>query len=198
MGLGCTLGVLILAGTRNLQAAPERFGDKGQVVIDQRFFIRGDHGFANDDFAITTNGITLAPAASYFVASRLSVGLHTRLSRFTTHYTDTDTRQKQTMFEIGPSVGYDLPLNEHFSVWPQLEATYFHGWWTSPGAFGPDTTSTISASVALPVLWSPAPHFFVGIGPNVQWYSGWFENGLFMGDRTTVGLSTAIGGYFAP
>lgn len=197
-GFGWTLGVLVLVGAKNLQAAPERFGDKGQIVIDQRFNVRGVHAFSNDEVPFSATGLTLAPAASYFVTPKLSVGLHTLLGYNTTHYTDSDTRQKQTMFAIGPSLGYAVPLTEHVSLWPQLEATYFHGWWSSPGAVGPDTSSGISASVGLPVLWSPAEHFFVGVGPNVDWFSGWLENGAFTGDRVLVGLTTSIGGYFAP
>jgi hypothetical protein len=50
----------------------------------------------------------------------------------------------------------------------------------------------------VPVLWSPAEHFFVGLGPKLGWVSGVFDYRAFKNDTVAAGATSTIGGYFEP
>lgn len=188
----------MLLAARLARAAPEHFGDAHQVVIDQRFNVNGLYSKQGDDFPLSGFGLTLAPAASYFVAPRVSLGIHTLLNHASTHYDVSNVTQTMTFAQVGPSVGYALRLSEHFALWPQLEATYGKIWMSSNNGIRIPSASTVSGSVAVPLLWLPAEHFFVGIGPTLGWASGYLENDAFQGDRVVAGLSSTLGGYFSP
>lgn len=205
MGLGSVVGVCLvsLAG-RALAAEPARFGAQHQLVLDQRFNLGGSHSrIDNGPIAFSVTGITLAPGASYFVLPQLSVGLHAVIShrRLDEDEPDIYAEGTQTRVGVAPSIGYAVPLAEHFDLWPQAAVQYNKSWYSGTPVFaalGERDGKWLEASLSAPVLWSPAEHFFVGLGPKLDWISGPLDGGAFENDTFTVGATSTIGGYFEP
>jgi hypothetical protein len=203
---GWTLSVLVLVGAKNLQAAPERFGDKGQLVLDERFKLAGtyDRTQVNSDFTISNKAIAIAPGASYFIAPRLSLGLqvlvsHVAFDTKTKGAISGDFHNALTQVGIAPSVGYAVPLSDQLSFWPQAAVQYTKGWTSGGGWFdanGNTNASTIAFKATMPLLWSPATHFFVGIGPQASFRSGALGQDSFKNGTLSLGVSSLIGGNF--
>lgn len=198
---GRLLGTLTLLCARVAYAAPERFGEQGQLVIDQSFSLSASHTFFtnNDNFRYTTNSFTLAPSASYFVVPQVSLGLRAMVGRSiaTTH--DNNSVKLSERAGGAVSVGYVLNLGDHFALWPTVAGEYSHIW-TTPfeTAGGADHGDNVSAIAQTPFLWLPATHFFVGVGPRVDVIWNGDELGQLEGPRIAIGALTQIGGYFEP
>jgi hypothetical protein len=149
----------------------------------------------------STGELTLAPGASYFVLPKVSIGLHANLGHRRMHTEFWDESATETKVGVAPSIGYALPIAEHFDVWPQLAVQYNKSWYSGVPAFtgiAQRDGSWLDASLSAPVLWSPAEHFFVGLGPKLGWVSGALDYGAFKNDTVAVGITSTIGGYFEP
>jgi hypothetical protein len=139
--------------------------------------------------------ITLAPSGDYFIAPNISVGALVGFSSYPVGAGDATT------FGLMPRAGYSFPLTDVLSIWPRLGIGYFYTSVSPTGGGGSLSGYTIPFFVDLPILWHPAPHFFIGAG-------GMFKTELVNkvdgpggttvdGAKTTnLGLTTLIGGYF--
>jgi hypothetical protein len=80
-----------------------------------------------------------------------------------------------------PSIGYALPLGDHFGFWPQLGGAYTKAWASGPIIFAQGNLdgAWIDFTASAPFIWSPVEHFFVGLGPSVDWRSGLLEDRAF-------------------
>ncbi len=174
-----------LTETTRANGPSEQFGAKGQLAISSDASLRIANTSVSGGGSTTT--IELAPAVDYFVIRNLSVGGSVELN-----YTSTAPGHA-TRFGIGPRVGYNFGLSDLISIWPKaglsLASTS-----TTTDANGPaPSTSVSNTAVALnlfvPVMFHPAPHFFVGFGP--------FLDTDLSGDAkaTTVGGKLTLGGW---
>ena len=184
--------------SRATAAAPEHFGEPGQLVIDQSFML----GASSASFALEgiaeyrSNQVTLAPAVSWFAARRLSLRLGSSFSHSWAS-AGHGSWGRATRVGVSPGIGYALPLGQHMSLWPRVSAHAAKSWYESDniGAF---STVGMSFGALAPVLWHPADHFFIGVGPGISWQ--------FQGDRfatleysnNTFFLMSTLGGYFSP
>ena len=189
--------------TNVARASPEHFGQSGQLVIDQRLSLAASYVGAStgSSFAASASQglLAISPAASYFVLPNVSLGL--RVSAGHGFYSrEPDTRAQFTYVGVAPSVGYALPLGEHFGFWPQLGASYTKGWASGPIIFAQDNLdgTWLDFTGSAPFVWSPVEHFFVGLGPTVDWRSGLLEEEPFRDAQVTVGVNSLVGGYFSP
>jgi hypothetical protein len=125
---------------------------------------------------------TIAPAADYFLPVRgLSIGGQISY----THAGGPAQESSSNTFEIGPRVGYDITINDRFSIWPKLG--FLVGEASPSGA----SATTIDVQVFVPALFHVDRHFFVGLGPGVQ-TDLWSSSGV----RTTLyGLYFTLGGW---
>ncbi|HKO47986.1 MAG TPA: hypothetical protein VJV79_09700 [Polyangiaceae bacterium] len=141
------------------------FGDRGQITISS------DAGLSISSTSTSgvdgsTTKLTLLPALDYFVANNISVGGFIGVDYTTT------SGQHETVFQIGPRVGYNLAFSERFSFWPKLGFSYSSSSTstTAPPPAPPGTTNDVSGShlalnVFAPVMFHPVQHFFLGFGP---------------------------------
>jgi hypothetical protein len=131
--------------------------------------------------------LTLAPAADYFLPVRgLSIG--GQISYTHTHLGSPAVESSDT-FGIGPRVGYDVTINDRFSIWPKVGLLF--------GYASQDlgSTKTFDVQASVPALFHVDRHFFVGLGPGVQtdlWSSG--ARTTRFGLYFTLGGWTMIGG----
>ena len=144
--------------------------------------------------------ISIAPAADYFIIPNLSIGGIIGVATGTT-FVDAGVvtiSGDTTTFIIGPRIGYVLRLTDQLSFWPRLGIEYLH---ESISTGGNDVSgSKVPLIVDAPVLWHPAPHFFVGAGLlfSTDLSSSVSSGNLSMdaSKTTRIGLEAMIGGYF--
>jgi hypothetical protein len=127
--------------------------------------------------------LQLQPALDYFVISRLSVGGIIGY-RHATGGTGTGANSAGIdTFTIGGRAGFNFTINGLFGVWPLagLLLDYLNQNHTG-------TTNTW-LTLAVPVLFHPATHFFAALGPS-------FEVNLSGPAANQIGVDTMLGGWF--
>jgi hypothetical protein len=93
------------------------------------------------------------------------------------------------LVSAGPRLGYNVPIADRWSVWPEVYGAYQVDW----GEFAPSSGFAVGAYV--PVLYHPAPHLFFGLGPGVS--TSWLVAGAGTHGNsvTTYGFSLSVGGW---
>jgi hypothetical protein len=172
--------------TQDTGGGPARnFGGKGQLAFlsDNTLDIR------HSSDKVTT--IQFAPAADYFVIDNLSVGGFIGFSYAKAGNAD------GTRFSIGPRVGYNLPLTNMISLWPKIGLAYAHssaGFSTRQGDVSIDTSKSndsLALNLFVPVMFHPATHFFLGLGP-------YLDTDLSGDNRVTAfGIKLSVGGWLS-
>lgn len=125
-------------------------------LVSFQFGTASDNGGSGTEFA-------LSPAADYFVIDNLSVGGQIQFGVLSPAHGNSGSGTTLTLFGIGPRVGYDLKLTDTITFWPKL----FFGYQTLSGSNNSGSANSTEIGIFAPFLWHPAPHFFLGIGPNV-------------------------------
>jgi hypothetical protein len=156
------------------------FGAEGQFALslgatgDEHFFFHKSGGAWQ---------LHVAPAADYFVIPHLSVGGVVAYDHASGGGGPGTSGVGSDAFTLWPRAGYSFGINDKFSVWPLggFALTYL----SANHAHQTDTWFT----VYLPVLFHPAQHFFVGLGPNVRVH-------LSGQDDTAWGIDSVLGGWF--
>jgi hypothetical protein len=174
----------------------------------------GHLGYSNSDAA--TTAFSVAPAADYFLARNLFVGAAAFLS-----YSDTTSglplEVRTLRYGAYGHLGWNAWLSEKLSLLPTLSLGLWHeqssssaarsGFATSVGGtpvnVGSDVTQTVViVEVFSPLLFHPARHFFIGLGPDV--YVDVLHDianqagGITSNPRTFIGLSSIVGGWLEP
>jgi hypothetical protein len=198
--VGRLVGAICLLGPRVAQGGTGRFGEQGEVVIDQSFSVSASrHRDSTSDLGLryAATSFQLAPSASYFIAPNVSLGLQLIYGRSYASF-DRGTQTTSSNWGVAPSAGYAFDLGEHFAIWPRLAGeigdTYAV---VRPSIVGGETnTRSLMASAQVPVLWLPATHFFVGFGPQVTlvWSGPAFDE--LSAPKLYLSALTQIGGYF--
>ena len=182
-------------------------GDQGQIAVSSDMVLnltytmtKVERGVTKPDAIVT---VLLAPAADYFIAPRISVGGMVELA----YQSQGDTSAYG--YGAAPRVGMVFPLSERLYFWPKASVGYQAMTTKQPA---PSTTSTgvdalgsgnseitekkAQVGVYAPVLYQPADHFFLGVGPvlTMDIYS---KMGHINGyKQTTLGIVSVVGGYF--
>jgi hypothetical protein len=161
--------------------APPRFGTQGQIAIAADMFLS-----ATRDESQELTRISIIPTADYFVLSQLSVG--GTLSFDYGHYPTSN----YFGLGLGPRVGYNIELSDAFSLWPRAGIAWTHAVVSGTSADNVSVSirrEVITVSLFAPLLFHPAPHFFVGFGPfvNAQLNQG---PGI-----TSYGIRFSVGGW---
>lgn len=198
------MGVALCFFTREVLAKPgdERFGARGQLAIDQSFAMMATRNSSDDALGggRSNTNVGLAPTVSWFVLPQVSVNLGVSLGAGWSTSDASSDLGSYTSLGGRTGLGYALPLTDHFSLWPSAGASLTRYWFDSGdqpgGATGDMFYGSVGASV--PVLWHPAPHFFVGLGPAAFAVDSGGELGSLTHNYTTLGLTSTVGGYFSP
>jgi hypothetical protein len=167
------------------------FGVKGQVAISS------DTGLSLSNTSIdgvdgSTTTLILRPAVDYFVIDYLSVGGFLGLE-----YNSTPGGSNTT-FSVGPRIGYDIPISEHFTIWPKVGFSFATTSQDQDDVELPEggtvqnddeSNTSIQLNLFAPFMFHPVEHFFIGLGPA-------FDLDL-SGDNkaTTVALRLTLGGW---
>jgi hypothetical protein len=185
-------------------AKARHFGEAGQFALSL------NEGVIFNATDLFTSGDL---EANYFVVPHLSVGVAIGAQWLSSSPTSTGATST-FIFHVGPRVGYDIPVAQAVSIWPQVGVDYRMLNETVPTATVTDTgnpsapsesisnaTSTSSAvgiTVLAPVLIHPTRGFFLGAGP--VFYADLSNNTSSQGTSTSnskitsVGLLATIGG----
>jgi hypothetical protein len=150
--------VLVTSSARAAEeAAP--FGEPGQLVIRGGSQLLIEHqestGVQVAGTIATPDVLSLSASVDAFVARHFSVGFRGG----STHDFGSDAFN---YISLGPTIGYDVPLGGSLSLWPTVTLHYGYSWY-GQGSHG----QSIELTGYLPLLYHPAPHFFVGWGPFV-------------------------------
>lgn len=168
------------------------FGERGQVVISGDFkfnILRESLSSVGGSEGGSSTSYELQPALDYFVSPNISVGAVLGLRR------DVEDGANATSFTLAPRVGYNFVLTNAVSLWVRLGLGYQR---ESYGGTASALASRYAIPVSLyaPILWHPATHFFIGIGPFFARDVIAKSAGEDIPKRTDIGLSSTIGGYF--
>jgi hypothetical protein len=147
----------------------------------------------------STFGFSIAPAADYFVIDHLSIGLELLLgySSFSPPSFGGMSLPSgnTTSYGFAPRLGYDVPLGTNLSIWPKVFFEHL-GYSDGGSASGYGNIQLLGAYV--PVLYQVAPHFFLGLGPNVVTELGASSDGNSATNKATAyGVFASIGGWFS-
>jgi hypothetical protein len=179
-GLAATIlvSVSLLPGVALAQHVGDgpRFGDEGELVIqdDARLQVGGTTQNGQNNGAV----ILLMPAADYFVVHAVSLGAQLL-------YANAGGGQS---VGVAPRVGFNITITNDVSFWIKGTVGYRHDWDNN----GNHQDAMFIEGFA-PLLWHPASHFFLGIGPYVA-PNFVFNNPTYV----NFGLQTTVGGWFIP
>lgn len=161
-----------------------RFGEEGQIAVSS------DAGLSISNTSIdgidgSTTNMILRPAVDWFLMDSLSLG------GFVGVEYNSAPGGSSTVISLGPRVGYNLPLAERLSVWPKLGFSLASTSFEDDTIAGDEeeTNTSLQLNLFAPLMFHPAPHFFLGLGPALdQDLSGDSK-------ATTVAVRLTIGGW---
>lgn len=198
------IGVALCFATRATLAKPadERFGARGQLAIDQSFSMMASYD--SNEIAglegLSQSNLRLAPTVSWFVLPQFAVLLGVTVAAGRSSSDVVSDLGGYAALGGRTGVGYALPLSEHFSWWPHASVSLTNYWFDSgdqPQA-ATDNALDLGIGATAPVLWHPAPHFFIGLGPAAMAYYSGPELGSLKHGFTALGVTSTVGGYFSP
>ena len=182
--------------------APGAFGSQGQLVLSTDLPLHQSEpmlALVHESQSMGGGSSTLyaiEPALDYFVAPNLSVGgaigvIHGVASADGIFTGDATV----TAIEILARVGYNVVFTDAFSLWPRLSIGYEHVSVSSGGSSA--SGYVVPLSIFAPVLWHPAQHFFVGLGPILSTQLENKSEGNPQPKATDIGIEGTLGGYFS-
>jgi hypothetical protein len=212
------LVVASLAVPAVARAAGPAFGGAGQLVVSDDQPLGGgtfgasglgspappaSYSTVSFEFGALSNSggsgtsFALAPAADYFVIPNLSVGGNILFGLLSpAHGNGPGT--SYTIFGLEPRVGYNIPITDMMSFWPKVYFSYA----TASASNNGGSANSAAIGVFAPLMFVPATHFVLGIGPNfsTQLSSNVSPGGggpsVSAAKLTQVGIQATIGGWF--
>jgi len=164
-------------------AAAVRFGAPGTLAISSDANV----GFFGSSVSGGASSWTfvIVPAADYFLSLRgFSIG-----GQISYMHGSPAAESTIDSFGIGPRAGYNIPINDLISIWPKLAFIFADQ--VQTGA----RSTTFDVQLYAPVLFHLAPHFFVGLGPQIQTDLIVSASAPGAGRTTSYGLYFTIGGW---
>lgn len=192
---------------------PAPFGAPGVVVVT------ADSSFAAGGIVYSKPSeaqylyVDVGPGFDVFVARRLSIGggLGFSYSNARGYVLDGSlVEAEQSVFAVGPRVGFDIPLGSVVSIYPRLTIGFrwtrgerttlktFGGYIPSPREkqfdVAADERRGAYVNVFVPVLLHPTQSFFIGFGPS--FFHGADSSLVDQGPRTTIAGRMVVGGHW--
>jgi hypothetical protein len=160
------------------------FGRVNQLVVSQDMAFNLSFDLNGDDEPDQLR-IRVAPAADYFIQENLSIG-----AQFNIDQTFVSDSPDLTNFGVGVRAGYHVPVAELASIWPRVSVSVERNdLKTEQNAGSTGGDFAFVANLSAPLLFHPANHFFVGLGPSLGFKVGGAE-GL------NLSVNSLVGGYF--
>lgn len=189
---GHTTGAEVVAPEAAVEAAPPRFGARGQWVFT------GEAGggvwwTSNKGSDASTTVVRFAPGVDYFLARHFSAGLsgstyYRHQGRGAAPAADT------TAFGVAPRLGGNLPLASWLSLYARGSVSFAHE--TTEGASGARGATVVAVELYAPLLVHVATHAFVGFGPYLSHgLSRSVDRSPGNNTATRVGAALLVGGW---
>jgi len=185
--------VMAVAGTASAQS---KLGEAGQIGIASDFQLelsstksKPPSGDAGDALV----HIKILPALDYFVSDGLSVGGMVGIDM------QKQGDVKAQGIVIGPRVGYALALGDNLAFWPKLGIAYTMLSLSADNGQGGTTDvsgNKMTLEIFAPVTYSPAEHFYIGLGPGFAMDLSSKVEGNDANKDTTMGVMSQVGGWF--
>ena len=176
------------------QTAGGTFGGAGQLAIQADLELHFEGTTASNNGG-SSSDILIQPAADYFVINNLSLGGALTFDNHTDSPGGGGNSTTTTTFGVAPRIGYNIPIVDKLSFWPDL----FLFFDTSSRSNNGGSDSAFGIGLYGPVLFHPVEHFFIGLGPNVSTeFSHTFSNNGRSGDApkiTEFGVMLTLGGW---
>jgi len=173
-----------LAAAALAAAAPAAAQEKLSAVNSDRgrFVFRNDASFLGWGIGAPTTSVgvatgtlkgakfepqfSIAPSVDVFIIPNLSIGATLGVT-----YNKANLGGAVDMFTFFfmPRVGYNVPIAQRFSFWPQLGLGV--GIQSASAGGGSATNAMMPIDLYVPFLFHPAENFFLGIGPALRFYS---------------------------
>lgn len=176
------------------------FSKAGQLAISSDMSLSLDHTSTSPPQGDSTSSTTfrIAPAADYFVIDGLSVGGQIGYAHTSGGNAPNDF--SSSSIGIGPRVGYNYNFTNNLGIWPRAYFMFNSASSSRGGKDGPSAT-TMTVGLFAPVLFHPAEHFFLGLGPYISTdisskVSPPGGSSVDGDKNTSFGLNFTLGGYF--
>jgi hypothetical protein len=186
------------------------FGQAGQIVLMTELdgstlniahsdisFLHVGQSSVGGMASSSANMFSLTPMGHYFIMPNVSISAGVVIV-----HGDIPTgglgSASATALGLLVGAGYNLHLTPMLSAWAQLQIGYVH---ESFSFMNTDFTgSMVPLQISVPILFHPAEHFFLGLGPilRTQLSNSVSAMGVSMDQskETDIGLTAVIGGYF--
>ena len=177
-------GVVLFAVLASATTASAQVKISGINSERGRFVFRNDASFvglgvgsptAELGFAATTRNrahfdpqFAIAPSVDIFIINNLSIGASLGFS-FNRYALGGFGAADLFTFFFMPRVGYNIPIVNHFSLWPQFGIGV--GLTNVSAGGGSRTDAMIPLDLYVPFCFHPVENFFMGLGPAVRFYS---------------------------
>jgi hypothetical protein len=165
------------------------FGEHGQIVVSSDIELSLAHSSATMNGGSATTFV-LAPSLDYFASTNVSVGGMLRFG-----YTSFEGGSS-TDIALGARVGYNIVLTNVVTLWLRGGLVYAHGSTSLDGVAMDSSGNVLQLQVFAPLLWHPASHFFLGLGPAFSTDLVASSNGMDAPKVTSFGILSTIGGYW--
>jgi hypothetical protein len=175
---------LLLAGFIVLSARTalaQEFGRKGQIVP-----LGGVSFSAASEKGTSEKHLRVQPAAFYFLTDQFALGLEAGMGYDTPALDNGFPVANVLSWNVEPAIAAAFRIGDRFALFPQAGVSFA---WSSYSDGG--SAHSIQSEAFAPFLFIPVPHFFLGIGPVLQWTLDGVNSG-----RVVWGFSTVIGGWF--
>jgi hypothetical protein len=168
------------ANPETATAGAPGLGGTGQWVLTMGAFT-GEHFLFHKQGSAWE--LQLQPALDYFLTPRFSVGGLVRYGHISGGAGTGANDDGTNLFSIGARGGAHFGITSQFSVWPMAGLIFD---WRSVNH---DSSTNTWLALWAPVLFHPAGHFFVGLGPS-------FQLGLTGDGANQLGIDSMLGGWF--
>jgi hypothetical protein len=170
------------------------FGAVGQMVVSSDIEFAIVHSSQGNN---SSTNILIQPALDYFIAPNISVGGMVGFGKGSfSSSTGGITIDSGDTTTIGFAVrgGYNLAINDMLSFWARISLGYNH---TSFSVAGMDVSGyNVPLDIFAPLLWHPADHFFIGLGPVLSVELANSVEGNSQDKTTSFGVQSTVGGYW--
>lgn len=173
----------------------KRFGSQGQFVPFGSISVTYASASASGPSASATD-ISISPTFYVFVANNVAIGLATSVT-FSSLNNGTSSAS-ESAFGIAPILAFNLWLGESASVVPAF-SVYLNSRDLQASSSGNNPRlTTVGLQLAMPILFHPVQHFFLGFGPAVSFdIAAGLANATGEAPKTiAIGVRSYLGGYF--
>src|SRR6266567_6940144 len=160
------LALLVLPLLVTAASADERLPPQGSVLISGDFVVSLQRYSASGDSSDLTI-VQVAPALDYLVGPGLTIGAQLGWAHISAGAGSFSN--SADAYEALGRVGYLAEIGPGVLVWPRAGLGYEHGYADiTPLAGSTSEIDRLVLQVTLPLLYSPLPHLYLGIGPTFQ------------------------------